>query len=113
MKRVFLFILLVAVSFSIYGCSSSSRWTDDVNGFDEFAMRLDDMAGSVDLALNIKSSDLCVDDIDTAVAYLDMYFDGDYFTKKQLRDAVTYIQRYVDAVNQETSDLNRLFNKIF
>lgn len=113
MKRALLFLLLIIVSFSISGCNSSTKWTDDIDSFDEFSMRLDDMAGSVDLALDIKTSDLCVDDIETAVAYLDMYLYGDYYTKKQLRDAVTYIQRYVDAVNQETWDLNLLFKKIF
>lgn len=113
MKRLLLFLLLIIVSFSIYGCSSSTKWTDDVDGFDEFSMRLDSLAGYADLELDIKTSDLCITDIETAISYLDNYLDGEYFTKKQLRDSVKYIQRYVDAVNQETWELNQLFNKLF
>ena len=76
-------------------------------------MRLDNLAGYADLELNIKTSDLCITDIETAICYLSNYLDGEYFTKKQLRDSLKYIERYVDAVNNETYELNEMFNKLF
>lgn len=113
MKRICLILLLIVVLFVVSGCNSSTKWTDDINSFEEFSMRLESLAEYGELDLDIRTSDLSVTSLDDAFCYLDMYLSGDYFPKRQLRDSLEYIERYIDAVDKETQELNKLFNKIF
>lgn len=113
MKTLRLLFLLLTLSISFTGCSHGYRYTSDSDGFDYFSIRLDDIAGSVDIGLDIETSDLCVDDIELAIAILDQHIDGESFSKKELRDSVEYIKRFVESINHETWELNEMFNDLF
>ena len=113
MKERLLFIGALLLVLLLVSCSSNVKRTDDVDKFDEFAIRLDEIAGSVDLGLDIDYSDLTVDDVEMALTYLNMYIDGDGVPIKKVRDSIKYLERFVKEINHETWELNKMFQEMF
>lgn len=113
MKKLFLIAIVVALSVILCGCGHSRTVTGDRNGVEEIGIILSDLAGNADLGLDIYTYDINVTDVEEALTYLDMYVDGDYVSPKKLRDSIKYLKRYVEAVDDQFTELDDKFQEVF
>jgi uncharacterized lipoprotein YehR (DUF1307 family) len=112
-KKMFLIAIVAALSVILCGCGHSRTVTGDRNGAEEIGIILSDLAGNADLGLNIYTYDISVTDVEEALTYLDMYVDGDYVSQKKLRDSIKYLKRYVEAVDDQFTELDNKFQEVF
>lgn len=107
MKRVCLLLLVVALCATASSCSIGAR-SMDVDAYDELRATLSLWADDAEAEAYFRISDLSVDDADVAMSTLRSYANGRNVSKKKVLDSINYLERYIQALENEFDYLDRL-----
>lgn len=113
MKKTMTLAIIVGLSLLLCGCGYSRSVSGDRDGADGIRVTLSELAGCADLGLNVPTRGISVTDVEAALSYLDMYIYGDYVSKKDARDSIEYLKRYVEAVDDKFSDIYSEYENVF
>lgn len=107
MKRACFLLLVVMLCVAVSSCSVDSK-SMDVDAYDELRATLSLWADDAEAEAYFSIYDLSVTDADVAISTLRSYANGWNVSKKKVLDSITYLERYISALENEFDYLERL-----